>query len=419
MKSTIIRCALLALFLTLVSSAHASTNGDNLLGEGSASRTLGGTGVAAPQDAVGAISANPATLSLLTDEQQSDFDLSTTLFFPHVSASVGSLTATSAGKVYIIPSLGIAGPLGAKNDPWQYGLAVYGVSGLGVDYRHTAIDTTLAPTPYPLVAASLTQLQILEVAPSVAYRLSPEWSAGLALHADYGTLNLGSGIKDGFGFGAQPGLSFKASDSVTLGLTYVSPATITYKGVTDLNGDGIPDNLKLESPQQVKFGVGIQVIPGSLLVATDFQWVNWAGATGYKDFDWKDSWVYGVGVQFDAIPKKLVLRAGYNFGNNPVKAHNGWNGAGSPANVTNVQGKFVNNYYYETFRIIGFPAVVEQHVSIGLSYRLGAGSSLDFGYTHAFRNTVTEQGTNLLGAPTTLSSRLSEDSLELGFHHRF
>ncbi len=288
-----------------------------------------------------------------------------------------------------------------------------------MDYRHTAIDTTLAPTPYPLVAGGHTQLQILEAAPSVAYRFSPEWSAGLAIHGDYGSLNLGSGTKSGFGFGVQPGLSYKASEQLTFGLTYVSSAPITYKGVTDLDGDGTPDNLKLATPQQVKFGVGYQIVPNRLLIASDVQWVNWAAAAGYKDFDWQNSWVYGLGVQFDAISKKLVLRAGYSFNNNPVKVHNGWNGTGAPANVTDVQGKFVNNYYYETFRIIGFPAVVEQHVSFGLGYRFDERSSLDLGYTHAFKNTITEQGTNLVGAATTLSSTLSEDSFEVGFHHRF
>ena len=419
MKNIVIRLALLSLFPALIHNARASTNGDNLLGEGASSRALAGADIASPQDAVGAISGNPATLSFLADDKKSDFDLSTTLFVPHVSASVGSLTADSAGKVYIIPSLAVAGAFGAKDNSWQYGFAVYGVSGLGVDYRHTAIDTTLAPTSYPLVAGGRTQLQILEAAPSVAYRFSPEWSAGLAFHADYGSLDLANGAKHGFGFGAQPGLSFKASDQLTFGLSYVSPASITYKRVTDFDGDGALDNLKLESPQQVKFGVGYKLVPGRVLIASDLQWVNWAGSEGYISFDWKDSWVFGLGVQFDAVPDKLVLRAGYSYGNNPVKAHNGWNGAGAPANVTDVQGKFVNNYYYETFRIIGFPAIVEQHVGLGISYRFSAASSLDLGYTHAFKNTITEQGTNLLGAPVILSSSLSEDSFEVGFHHRF
>jgi long-chain fatty acid transport protein len=194
---------------------------------------------------------------------------------------------------------------------------------------------------------------------------------------------------------------------------------ITYKGITDFDGNGTADNLKLESPQQVKIGIGYEIVPGSVRLATDVRWVNWASAKGYKEFDWQDSWVYGVSLQFDAIPKKLVLRAGYTFGDNPVKAHNNFVGTGAPANVTNVQGKFVNNYYYETFRVVGFPAVVEQHLSFGVSYRFGEHSTVDLGYTHAFKNSITEQGTNLLGAATTLSSSLSEDSFEVGFHHRF
>ncbi|MFA5057320.1 MAG: outer membrane protein transport protein, partial [Opitutaceae bacterium] len=367
MKNTIIRLALLSSLLTPIFNALASTNGDNLLGVGAASRALGGVGVAAPPDVLGALSANPAALGFLPNGQKSGADLSFTFFLPHVSASVGSLTADSAGKTYLIPSLAVVGPLEAKDGPWTYGISVYGVSGLGVDYRGTAIDTTLAPAPYPLVAGARTELQILEVTPAVAYRFSPEWSAGLALHVDYGRLELGNGGKHGVGLGAQPGLSCKVSAQLTLGLSYVSPQAITYKGVTDFDGDGTADNLKLESPQQVKFGVGYHLIPGRLLVATDVQWVNWGGAKGYQDFDWRDSWVFGLGVQFDAIPEKLVLRAGYSFGNNPVKAHNGWDGTGAPANVTDVQGKFVNNYYYETFRIIGFPAIVEHHIGLGFS----------------------------------------------------
>jgi long-chain fatty acid transport protein len=415
----VIRFTFLSSLLLPVFSAHASTNGDNLIGTGAGSRSLGGTGIAAPSDVLGAISANPAGLSLLPGPETSEFDLALTAFIPHVSASVGALSADSKSKTYLVPSLGIAGPLGDKNGAWLYGFAAYGVSGLGVDYRHTAIDTTLAPTPYPLVAGGHTELSILEIAPSIAYRISPTWSAGLALHFDYGTLDLGSGREHGSGFGAQPGFTFKATDRLTLGASYVAPVAITYKGITDFDGNGTPDNLKLESPEQVKIGIGYDIVPESLRLAADVRWVNWGKAKGYKEFDWQDSWVYGLGLQFDAIPEKLTFRVGYNYGRDPVKQHSGWNGTGAPGNVTNVQGTYVNNYYYETFRIIGFPAVVENHASIGFDYRVNARASLDVGYTHAFKNTVTEQGTNLLGAPVTLSSSLSEDSFELGFKYRF
>lgn len=295
----------------------------------------------------------------------------------------------------------------------------YGVAGLGVDYRGTALDTTLAPTPYPLVAGLHTELQILEVAPAAAYRLSSRWSAGVALHLDHGRLDLGGGAKGGFGFGVQQGLVFRASEQLTLGLAYVTPQPITYRDVTDFDGDGSADNLQLAAPQQVRLGVGYDLLPGRLLLAADLQWVNWSGAKGYKDFDWEDIWVLALGVQYQLVPDRVVVRAGYSRNGNPVRPHQNWNGVGAPGNVTRVQGKAVNNYYYETFRVVGFPAIVEEHLSLGVSFRVGARTLLDLGYTHAFRARLTESGTNLLGAPVTLSSALSEDSAEIALAHRF
>jgi long-chain fatty acid transport protein len=418
MKYSSFRFVLITSLLLSTLSVQAGTNGDNLLGVGSASSALGGTGVAAPPDALGAITANPATLSLLPAGQLTEVDGSLTIFVPHISASVNGLSANSnSNKIYPIPSIGIAGPIDGANGQWRYGLAIYGVSGLGVDYQGTALDTTLAPTPFPLVAGLKTELDLLEIAPAVAYRISPDWTIGLAVDVDYGSLDLGNGARTGFGVGAQPGLTYKATDKLTLGVTYVSPKSITYRGVTDFDGDGTLDNLKLESPQQVKFGLGYDIIPGTLRVATDARWVNWGGADGYKDFGWNDSWVFGLGVQYTVIPDKLTLRGGYDYGNNPVGTDNGFNGTGG--NTVNVQGKNVPTYYYETFRLIGFPAIVEQHISLGLEYRVSSNVLVEATYTHAFRNNVTEQGTNLLGNPVTLSSSLSEDSFDLGVRFSF
>lgn len=409
---------LFASFLALAATAaRASTYGDNLLGIGTSARALGGTGVAAPQDVTGALTSNPATLSFLAPTVTTT-EFSATAFLPHVSARVGALQAESASKTYVIPSLAVSGRISERDKSWSYGLVAYGVSGLGVDYRRTALDTTLAPTPYPLVAGTRTELQILEVAPSASYRFSSAWSAGAALHFDYGRLDLGGGAKGGVGVGVLPGLVFRPGERVTLGLAYISPVPINYRGVTDFDGDGAVDNLKLASPQEVKLGSGLELIRRRLLLAADLKWVNWSGARGYRDFDWRDTWVLALGVQFHAIPDRLTLRAGFSQNGNPVRAHQGWNGTGAPANATNVQGKWVNNYYYETFRIVGFPAIVERHASLGATIRLGQHSVLDLGYTHAFKNRITESGTNLVGAPVTISSALSENSFELGFSRR-
>ena len=105
-----------------------------------------------------------------------------------------------------------------------------------------------------------------------------------------------------------------------------------------------------------------------------------------SDFDWNDQWVYAVGFQVE--PKKnLFLRAGFNYAKNPVDDHDGFVGAfgaEGPLDVVNVQGAPFPRYYYETFRIIGFPAIVEKHLTLGAGYRFTERFSMNLGYMHAF-----------------------------------
>jgi len=96
---------------------------------------------------------------------------------PDISATVGSLSAKSRAKTYLVPSLGVARPLGGKNSPWQYGFGFYGLAGAGVNYNDTVLSGTLGATPYPLVAGGYTQFETIELAPSLAYRVTQKAQA--------------------------------------------------------------------------------------------------------------------------------------------------------------------------------------------------------------------------------------------------
>lgn len=403
------------LALALALPAPASTHGDNLIGIGAVSRSLAGTGVAVAENVTAAITANPAALAgtFVADGRAVEF--SVTLFRPRVEAEIGARSARSAERTHLIPSFAYAKSDGA----WSYGLAAYGISGLGVDYRRSGIDTALGPTPYPLVAAVHTELQVLEVAPAVAHRLSPRWSVGAALHLDVGHLDLGAGRKSGHGFGLQPGVVFRPVARLTLGLSYITPKPIDYRDVIDLDGDGAPDDLRLTAPEQLRLGAAFEAVPGRLRVAVETAWVSWGRAEGYRDFDWGSTRSLAFAVRYCAVPERLTLRAGYSRNGNPVRSHQGWDGTGAPGNVRFVQGKAVNNYYFETFRVIGFPAIVTEHVSAGVEFGVGNGITLDLGFTHAFRSRLTEEGRDLLGAPVRLSSTLSESSVEVALARRF
>ena len=192
--------------------------------------------------------------------------------------------------------------------------------------------------------------------------------------------------------------------------------------MADFDQSGLSDNLDLEAPQQVGFGAAYFFTGIELLVEADTKWINWSDADGYDDFDWDDQWVFALGAQWQPI-HGLFLRAGYNYAKSPVNEHNGWNGSfvapGVPASVTSVQGKILPTYYYETFRTIGFPAVVEQHVTFGVGYQITPTVELNIGYMYAFENNIKENGTDPLGRAVQLESNLSEQALDFGFTWRF
>lgn len=407
----------------LLASAAYATNGDNLMAIGPIARAMGGVGIAAPQDAISAVFANPAAMCFGPYCPASEFNFAGTVFMPHPQAKVDaggtSFKVDSDEKVYLIPALGISVPI-TKGPPfWRFGLAAYGASGLGVDYRDSRLDQ---PGFFdvgngrraPLIAGEFTELSILKMAPSIAFQPLDNLSFGAAFHVDYATLDLRHGSSAGYGFGAQFGMIYRVTDNLSIGLNYVTPQNVDHDNVTDFDGDGSLDTLKLESPHQVGLGVAYTMLAGKLLLEGDVKWLNWSAANGYSDFDWNDQWVFAFGVQYKPM-SKLALRLGYNYGTNPVEEHNGWVGFRN----ANVQGHTLPKYYYETFRIIGFPAIVEHHATGGIGYDITDRVGVNLGYTHAFENRIRERGFNLVGQPTTLESKLSEDSLDFGLTWRF
>ena len=407
--------AMLSLTMMLVPSAFA-TNGINLIAVGPIARSMGGVGVAQPMDAISAVFANPAAMCFSEYCPGSEFNFAATLFMPKIDAKVtnsqGTFSADAEDNIYPIPAIGFSVPVGADGSKWRFGLAAYGVSGLGVDYRSTSLENSDVYGGFPMIAGEYTQLQIMKFAPSFAYQATPNLSFGLALPVDYGTLDLRNGSSSGFALGVLPGVIYKPIENLSLGLTYTAPQKINYKNVLSFGGPNY--SLEMESPQQVGFGIAYDFFETGLVLEADVKWINWSNADGYQDFDWDDQTVFAIGAQYKATDK-LVLRAGYNYAKNPVNEHNDFNGS-TPITV---QGITMPTYYYETFRIIGFPAIVEHHITLGIGYKFTDAFSLDLGFVYAFENTMTETGTDFAGLPVELESTLSETSLDFGLTWRF
>ena len=429
MKKLITVLALLCCVVMMSPPAFA-TNGNNLIGVGPISRSMGGVGIASPQDPISAVFANPAAMCFAPYCPSSEFNFAGTAFAPKVDASVkqagGTTKADSDDTVYAIPAIGISTPITQGPQAWRFGLAAYGVTGLGVDYRGTDLDDATynfgdPATDPPLISGEYTQQQIFKFAPAVAFQPTNELSLGLAFHIDYATLDLRDGTSPGYGYGVQVGLIYHPTTNLSLGLNYVSPQSVDHEEVTDFDQNGKLDDLELESPQQVGLGAAYTFLGGQFLLAADVKWLNWSDAEGYGDFDWDDQWVFAVGAQYEAIPH-LFLRAGYNYGKNPLEENSNFDGSfgpGGPNDTVKVQGTTIPRYYYETFRTIGFPAIVEHHLTLGIGYQFSPTFSMHLGFVHAFEETFKEDGLDLTGQPVTLESTLSENSFDFGLSWRF
>lgn len=399
--------ALALLFAVSVPEAEA-TNGDTLIGVASASRAMGGVGVAAPQDAISAIFANPAAMCMGPYCPGSETVFAATFYDPSVKAQVsvgGNVQSVeSSMKPFIIPSVGMTTPI---NDRLRFGLGMFGITGMGVDYRNQGIDLN-AGNPGD-EGDIYTQLQILKFAPNLAYLVTPNFSIGASLHLLYGSLDLGQGTAHNYGVGGQLGAIYRVGDWY-LGGSYTTQEEISHKRVTDFGLGGPRRELDMESPRTAAVGVAWRPTD-HLLVETDVKWLNWSNSAGYKDFDWSDQWVYAIGAQYKT-DGGFTLRGGYNYGKSPVKKHDNFDAGGT----TMIQGQAVPTVAYEYLRVIGFPAIPEHHFTFGIGYQFTGRLEAHIGGMCTLSETLSERdSTGTFG----FTSRLRETSYDIGLIWHF
>jgi long-chain fatty acid transport protein len=362
---------------------------------------MGGGGVASPQDAISAIFANPAAMCFGPFCPGSSVDFAGTYFDPTVKGRAtnffpppapSTLEGESELNPFMVPAIGITTPI---NEKMRFGIGMYGVSGLGTDYKGTQLS--------PLY----TQLQVMKFAPNLAYLITPNFSVGLSAEVVWQNLDLGQGSAHGYTLGAQIGALYHLG-MFNFGLSYTTPEKVKHKNVANFDaslGSLTYDDLELESPQTVKMGVSFEPNT-SWLFEFNTRWYNWSDAAGYEDFNWDDQWVFAIGAQWKPA-EKWALRLGYNYGQNPVNEDNNFN----PFGVTNVQGTPVPTAEYEFLRVVGFPAIAEQHYTAGVGYRLTDAMAINLSVMFSPEETFSES-TN--GGVTVIEAKLKEWSTTFG-----
>lgn len=408
MKRTIKLAVAAAVALT--STAAFATNGDHLIGMGAKARGMGGVGIGMSHGAETGLS-NPA---LITTVQGTEISFGGTIFMPDVKTNLGDGSGfhDSAADMSVIPEVAIAQNVG---NGLSWGIGMYGTAGMGTDYR----NATGGMSNFNMV----TNLQLMQFAVPVAYKVGA-FSVGIAPVLQYGSLDInyvnnsggalagGAGLANGatsttkgvaqdFGVGYNIGAAY-SEEGLTVGASYKSAIDMVYTGqISQAMHDftGAPASMvsdHLEQPSEI--GVGASYTIAGNTIAVDYKRINWASAKGYKDFAWEDQNVYMIGYQY--AQDAWALRAGYNHATSPIKDQGM---AGSLSNV---------------FNLLGFPAIVEDHYTLGGSYAFSKATSVDLAYVYS-PETSEKYAYSLGGPASTIETKHSQKAVSAQLNFAF
>jgi len=408
-----------------VPATSYATNGFFLIGYGAKSRAMGGVGVAVGQDGL-ATAFNPASMSdvadKLTDEDNVLLDIGADIFKPksavyHDSNSLLTPTAVdqetdspstffSQNGYYLLPALGFVAKI---DNQLSWGFSMVG-NGAASQYDQSlpAGDTSHFFNFNGLGGDKVEiRLMNLQMLPSLAYKIDDNNTIGATLVVSFSLFKAsGLGAFEELGFGATAGnlsdmgtdtawgggirLGWKGKfmdDKLHMGLNYSSRTYMDefdkYENLFAEQGDfDIPSNYALGvafdftsdvtayfDVQQINFSEVASVGNKGPLVTGDNFFPCGSiecGALGADEglgFGWEDQTVYKLGISWAYSPE-FTLRAGYNHADNQI-----------PDDQV-------------LFNMLA-PAVVEDHLTLGASYKFDEDIELSASYVHGFENTVT------------------------------
>ena len=394
MKKTI-KLAVVAALALGATSAFA-TNGSNLIAMGAKARGMGGAGIGVSHGAESAIS----NAALITTVEGTEISFGGTIFMPEVTNSqAGGASKDSAADMSVIPEVSIASKI---NNNFYAGIGMWGTAGMGVDYRTSAAQWTM-----------VTNLQLMQFGVPLAYT-TDGFSVAITPVLQYGSLDIdynaaGAGVAQDLQFGYNLGVSYVTND-FTIGAVYKSQIDMEYTDVLSstvgpMTGSAYTNN-KLSTPAE--YGIGASYKMDAHTIAIDYKNIKWSDAKGYQDFLWEDQDVIAIGYEY--ATSNWALRAGYNHSSNPIKE-----ASTSYMNATNgMSGAVVN-----TFNLLGFPATVESHYTIGGTYNISDKTSVDIAYVYADAPTESFTGSDGGMGTQNIKTDHEQTSLSLAVNYNF
>jgi len=418
-KTGLIKIAVLAGLGVLPFSAYA-TNGMNPEGTGVKNRGMGGAGIALAEETA-AIVINPAAAVDVGDR----LDVALGVFSPKprsydLSGNTSGLNANqeSDSNYFAIPYFGMAFPIDAKS-AWAFTISANG--GMNTDYPDNFAKGFgySGSTGINLAQLFLSGTYGRKLTPDVSVGISAIYAyqqfeaKGLKAFGDFGlslypTALSDNGTDSATGFGVKIGIQAKLSNTVSFGAAYQPKITMSkfdkYKGL-------FADQGELDIAGTISAGVAWKVNP-QLTVAFDYLNIDYKGVTaigntsntigakllGSSDgpgFGWDSINVFKLGFEY-ASSSAMTWRAGWNHGDNPIKS-------------SEVSVNFLA------------PGVVEDHLTVGGTYKLDQNSEVSFDFVHSLNNSVSGPF-----APTlppfgggTMKLEMSQNYFEMGYSKKF
>lgn len=281
-----------------------------------ASGGMAGTSVAAPQDFLSAINANPAALTQYKGTHftiggafaEATIDLEQKAAVPLLG--VGAFSAKSSTPGAIVPAIGVAQEVDGLPLPTTVGLAVLGAAGGGSSYVRE-----------PASNATSSYLLLLEFAPSVAVELTERLSIGATMFIGDGYASgpfVGtSGMTNAYALRGGFGLDYALGDATWLGAYYQTTQAFRFENEAVLFSERRPRDVDMGLPQQVGMGIANEsLLDGRLLLAADALYLDWRSAALFNNI-YRGQWVMQLGSQYRATDR-VKLRLGYALAQNPI-----------------------------------------------------------------------------------------------------
>lgn len=402
--------------LAVSSTAHLALAGGFALNEQSVKGlgTAFAGGAATAEDA-STIFFNPAGLTRLTGNSIVGASY---VIFPSISfKNQGSTAATGAplsgnnggdaGVDIVVPNFYAAWSL---SENVKAGIGINVPFGLATSYNRDWVGR------YQAVESSLTTININ---PTIAAKLSDNFSVGAGLNVQYAEAELSNAIDFGsigrsVGLPTQPqqadgfvkitgsdwsvgynlGVMYEPTKSTRIGLSYRSPITQDIRGNADFTvptsvaaltqGGRFTDtgaSAVLNLPDTLSLAVYQEINPRVSIVG-DVTWTNWSRfqelrvsfanpnePDSVQPENWKDTYRFGLGVNY-AVNDRLTLRTGITYDPSPIS------------------DEFV------TARLPGGDRTL---LGVGASYQPSKSFSFDVGYTHVFSENSPINETNSTG----------------------